>query len=194
MNPGATTFAVIPRPPSSARDRAGHADQPGLRRRVVDLPGAAVQADHGGDEHDPSAPQPDHALAGAAGAAEGSGEVDVDHVVEVGVAHPHEQSVASDPGVGDEHLDRPESLLDGLEPGVDRLRRGDIAGDGEHAVGNLGAAGEGGDAVTESDETLGDRATDPARGAGDENGTGGVFMRHPVNLSDRHSHGRTLKE
>ena len=65
----------------------------------------------------------DHPLHRAAGAAEGAGEVGVDDGVEVLVAHPHEQAVAGDAGVGDEHLDRAAEDLLGLGEGlVDRGR------------------------------------------------------------------------
>ena len=43
MKPGATTFAVMLRVPSSRVIERAMPDQAGLARRVVDLPGAAVR-------------------------------------------------------------------------------------------------------------------------------------------------------
>src|SRR4051812_323759 len=51
---------------------AGDADQPGLAGGVVHLTRRAVEPHHAGDEHDAAPPEPDHAFAGPADAAEGA--------------------------------------------------------------------------------------------------------------------------
>ena len=121
--PGATTLAVIDAAAELAGQRAGHADQPGLAGGVVDLAGRAEQADHRGDEDDPAAAQPQHALGGPLGDPERAGEVGVDDAGPVVLAHPQQQGVRGDAGVGDQHLDRAVRGLDLGERRVDRRRR-----------------------------------------------------------------------
>ena len=77
--PGATTLTVMPREPELAGERAGEADQAGLRRRVVGLTGRAEQADDRRHEDDPALAGAEHALRGALGDPVGGGEVGVDH-------------------------------------------------------------------------------------------------------------------
>ena len=52
-----------------------------------------------------------------------AGEVRVDHPRELLLAHPQQQGVVGDPGVGHQHLDRALVLLHLLERGVDLPRR-----------------------------------------------------------------------
>ena len=56
-----------------------------------------------------------------------AGEVGVDDALERLLAHPQQQRVVGDAGVGDQHLDRPELGLDRAERGVDLLGRRDVA-------------------------------------------------------------------
>ena len=70
---------------------------------------------------------------GPLGAAARAGEVGVEHPGELLLAHPHQQRVVGDAGVGDEHLDRAELVLDRGERGVDRGGVGDVAGDAEES-------------------------------------------------------------
>src|SRR5690625_4595263 len=89
-----------------AGDGACHADEAGLGGGVVGLAGVAVHPDDGAHEDDASAALADHALGHPPHAAEDAGEVDVEDLLELLVAHPHEQLVARHAGVGDEDLDR----------------------------------------------------------------------------------------
>src|SRR6478736_4591498 len=115
MVPGATTLAVIPRPPSSREIERARPTRPAF---------------DAADEDDAPATLADHPGRRAAGAAEGTGEVGVDDGVELLVAHAHEQRVAGDAGIRDEHLDRTaEDLLGGRERRVDGGRVGDLARD-----------------------------------------------------------------
>ena len=77
-SPGATTLAVIDRLPSSRASDRAMPTRPGLAGGVVDLAGRAEQADHRGDEDQPAAAQPQHALGGPLGDPEGAGQVGVD--------------------------------------------------------------------------------------------------------------------
>ncbi len=64
----------------------------------------------------------------------GGGEVGVDHRREVVLAHPQQQPVVRDAGVGHEDLDGATELgLDGVEGGVDIVARRDVALDREDA-------------------------------------------------------------
>ena len=64
--------------PELAGQRAGEADEPGLRRRVVGLPGRAEQPDDRRDEDDPPLAGPQHPLGGPLGDAVGGRQVGVD--------------------------------------------------------------------------------------------------------------------
>src|SRR5699024_3129129 len=103
------------------RHRPGHADESGLGGGVVHLPGVAVSCHHRGHEHDASAPQPDHAFGCAPGAAKGSGEVDVEDVVEFLIAHAHQELVTVESGVSYEDLDGAVLRLDLTEGRIDRV-------------------------------------------------------------------------
>src|SRR4051794_12447811 len=94
-----------------ARQRAREADQAGLRRRVVRLAGRAGEPDHRGDEDEPAPLAAQHAAGGPLRDPEGAGEVRVDDALELLVAHPHQQRVVGQPGVGHQHLDRTLVLL-----------------------------------------------------------------------------------
>ena len=110
--PGATTLHGDAARAELAGDRAGEADQAGLRRGVVRLPGRAEQADDRRHEDDATLAGTQHALRGALGDPEGGGEVGVDDGGEVVLAHPQQQAVVGDAGVRHEDLDRPELRLD----------------------------------------------------------------------------------
>ena len=99
----------------------------------------------------------------------GAGEVGVDDRGEVVLAHPQQQAVLGDAGVGDEHLDRAE-----LAPRRRRTRRRPIrrtvtshctpnrpSGGGERVVGD-------GDLVAERRRSAGAGQADATRAAGDE--------------------------
>ena len=76
---------------------------------------------------DPAAAHPHHAAHRALGHPVGAGEVGVDHLGEVVLAHQREQLVPGDPGVGDQHLDRAVRRLDLRERRVDGGGVGDVA-------------------------------------------------------------------
>src|SRR6478672_2416330 len=152
-----------------ARDGARETDETGLRRGVVRLARRAVEADDAADEDDAPATLADHAGGGAAGAAERAGEVRVDDGVELLVAHPHQEGVAGDARVGDEHLHGPaEDLLRGGEGGVDRRRVGDLAQDALQPLRRFpGAVGDD-DVVARVGEGSGDRQADATVASGHE--------------------------
>ena len=113
MKPGATTLAVMPTAAELAGDRPGHADEPGLRRRVVDLAAGSGQADDRADEDDAArtscAASPfAHRRTTRKVPARLASTTDSKASSDIVSSEP----VAGDPGVGDEHLDRPELLLD----------------------------------------------------------------------------------
>ena len=95
-----------------ARERLGHADHAGLRRRVVRLPRVAGGADHRGDVDDASPARLHHAAHHRARQAEDRAQVGLDHLVPVLVLHAQRQVVARDAGVVDEDVDVAELLLD----------------------------------------------------------------------------------
>ena len=64
MKPGATTFAVMLRLPSSRAIERARPDEPGLAGRVVGLAGRAEQPDDRGDEDHPARAGADHLRAG----------------------------------------------------------------------------------------------------------------------------------
>ena len=156
-----------------ARDRAGHADEAGLRRGVVDLAGAAEQADDARDQDDAAELGLQHALRRALDDAERAAEVGVDDVGEVLLRHPQQQRVARDARVGDDDLDRSELLLDLGEGRIDRGGVGHIRADGERTIRSLAAAGGHRDTVALGDELFGDRVADAAIATGDEDGARG---------------------
>ena len=91
---------------------------------------------------------------------------------EVVVGHAQHEHVGGHPGVGDEHLDRAEGLLDLGEGGVDLGGVGDVAAHGQDAVGlvggrRVGAVGDG-DLVAVVGEGAGAGEADAAVAAGDE--------------------------
>src|SRR5690242_209053 len=110
-----------------AGDRAGEADQPGLGRGVVGLAGRAEQPDDRGDEDEPAVPGPQHAAGGPLGDPERAGQVGVQHPGELLLAHPQQQRVVGDSGVGHQHLHRALLRLDLGEGSVDLLQVGDVA-------------------------------------------------------------------
>ena len=164
--PGATTFAVMLRLPSSRAIERARPDQPGLAGRVVGLAGRAEQPDDGGHEDHPAAAGADHLGAGPLGHPVGGGEVRVEDLGEVLLLHAHQQPVAGDPGVADQHLDRALVLLDLGERAVDGLGVGDVALHAEQAVGRAAAAVRDRDRVALLGEGAGDRQPDPPVAAG----------------------------
>ena len=107
-------------------DRPGQSDQAGLGGRVVGLAGAAGEPDHRRDEDHPAPALAQHAGGGPLGHPVGPGQVRVDHRAERVLAHPQQQRVVGDPGVGHQHLDRALVLLHLGERGVDAGRVGDV--------------------------------------------------------------------
>jgi hypothetical protein len=153
-----------------ASDGTGEADQPGLRRRVVHLARRAGQPDDRRDEDHPAGLGLEHAPRGALGDAVGGRQVRVDDPGERLLAHPHEQPVVGDPGVGHQDLDRAVRGLGLGEGGVDRVGVGDVAVHREQAVGHPVLAGAVGHRhlVALGGERLGDRQADAAVSSGHE--------------------------
>jgi len=147
--PGATTLAVMLREPSSRAARAG-------------------QADDRGDEDHPAAAHLHHALHGALGDPEGAGEVGVEDRGELLLAHQRQQLVLGDARVGDDDLDRALLRLDLAEGVVDVLPAGDVALDREEALGGFARPVGDGHGVTRGLQLPGDRESDAAVSAGDQ--------------------------
>jgi hypothetical protein len=122
-----------------------------------------------GEPKRPTLAQADHALGGTPGAAEGAGEVGVEDAVELLVAHPHEQGVLGDAGIGDQHLDRAaEGLLGRREGRVDGGGVGHLAAHAHQALGRLtGAVGDR-DPVALGGESAGNGQPDASVATGDE--------------------------
>ena len=119
IGPGATTLTVMLRRAELAGERAGEADEAGLRRGVVGLAGRAEQADDRRHEDDPPAAGPQHPCAARLATRKAAVRLASMTDGEVVLAHPQQQPVVGDAGVGDQHLDRAERLLDGRERGID---------------------------------------------------------------------------
>jgi hypothetical protein len=149
-------------------ERARHADQTRLAGGVVHLPRGPEEADHGGDEDQPPTTQPEHALGGPLGHSERAGEVGVDDLAPVRLAHPQHQGVLGDAGVGDHDLDRSVSALHLGERSLDGVGVGDVASHAEDSGRRLAAAVGDGHLVTVRDERLGDGAADAAVATGHE--------------------------
>ena len=137
-------------------------------------PAEPQQADDRGDQHDPALLGPQHAAVGALDHPEGAGEVGVEDGGEVLLGHAHQQLVAGDAGVGDQHLDVAVLRLDLLVGLLDLLGVGDVAAHGEHAerheVGRRLARAVGdGDLVARVGEGAGDGEADAPVSSGDEN-------------------------
>ncbi|MPM48882.1 hypothetical protein SDC9_95609 [bioreactor metagenome] len=147
---------------------AGHADETGLGGRIVHLPGRTEQRNHRAGGDDASEALLDHAAHSPADDAVGPGQVDVENLLPVLVAHPHQQGVTGDAGVGDQDLDRAVLGLHLLEGLVDRLCVGDIAGHAQYTLRRGVRDIEAGDAVSGVPQGLGDRCTDASSGAGDD--------------------------
>ncbi len=102
MKPGATALTVMPREPTSRARDLREADDAGLGRGVVGLPGVAHGADHRGDVDDAALrafimPRR-HGLA----MRNSRVQIGVDHRVPLLILHAHEQVVAGDAGVVDQ--------------------------------------------------------------------------------------------
>jgi hypothetical protein len=152
-----------------AGEGTGEADQSGLGRGVVRLPGRAGETDHRGDQHHASLAGPHHLPRGALDDPEGAGQVGVQDRGEVVLGHPQQQRVAGDPGVGDQHLDRSVPLLDLLEGLVDLGGVGDVAPDAEQPLRRLSRSVGDGDLVAGLSEGPGDGEADAPVASGDEN-------------------------
>ena len=124
---------------------------------------------------DAAALELEHALDGALHHAEGTGQVGVDNVGEVGFLHAHQEHVASDAGVGNQHLNGTVFRLDGLEGFVDAVGVAHIRLDGEKFFGGLATAVGDADVVARCLEFLGDFVADASVAAGDQDGLGSVF-------------------
>jgi hypothetical protein len=83
-NPGATTLEVIPRLPSSS-----HSDQTGFACRVIYLPSRPDAPDNTPQENEATSFQFQKTSGGAPGDAKGAGEICVNNVNEILVAHAH---------------------------------------------------------------------------------------------------------
>ena len=88
-----------------ARQRLGEADQPGLRRGVVGLPGVAHLPDHRADRDDPAAALLQHRPHRRLRQHERGGEVGGHHRVPVLALHAHQQLIARDAGVADDDVE-----------------------------------------------------------------------------------------
>jgi hypothetical protein len=154
MNPGAMTFAVMPRAPSS---RVSERAKP-TSAAFDDAAEAALQQPLRGPFHD----------------SEGSGEVRVDDLGELLLAHAQQQGVAGDPGVRDDDLDRPQPRLDLGERRVDGSGVGHLGAHRERPLRPLARAGGHGDPVALREHPLGDGVADAAVAAGHENGAWGA--------------------
>ena len=88
-----------------ARERLREADDPGLRGRVVRLPGVPVHPDDAGDVHDRARAALHHPARCRAAGVEDTGEIRLDHDVPILVGHPREQTVPRHAGVVDEDVE-----------------------------------------------------------------------------------------
>ena len=104
------------------RQRLGEPDQPGLRRRVVGLPGVPHLPDDRADGDDAPAPLLEHRAHGRLRQREGRGQVRRQHRVPVLALHPHQQLIARDAGVADEDVEPPVARQ--IAPAAPRARRG----------------------------------------------------------------------
>ena len=100
-----------------AREHDRHGRDPGLRRRVVGLPGVAVEPGFRRGHDDRAVGRLARALrllapiaAGEVRRSEVALEVHLDHRVELFLAHVEAHLVAQDPGVADEHVESAERL------------------------------------------------------------------------------------
>ena len=115
------------------RDRAGHTDDTGLGRRVVDLTGSTAQCDDGAQEDHSAPTATQHRTVRTLRDPESAGQIRIDDPLELIFRHPHQQRVVGDAGVCHEDLYRTLLLLDLLERGVDGLGIGNIADHTEQA-------------------------------------------------------------
>lgn len=153
-----------------AGEAAGHADQRGLGRRVVDLPGRSEHPNHGRDQDDAPETCLGHGARRTPHHPEGACQVGVDHRVPVGVRHARQQVVLRDTSVGNEHSHGAKFSLHRLEGGIHLGLVRDIAFNGQHAARNLTpCAASACDAVSRVTELLGYDAADAARRPGNEN-------------------------
>ncbi|BAI64908.1 hypothetical protein RMDY18_10760 [Rothia mucilaginosa DY-18] len=158
-----------------AGDGACHTDQCSLGCGVVDLAGGTIQTHHGGHQDDAAALELQHALDGALNHAERTGEVGVDHVGEVGFLHAHQQHVAGDTCVGDQHLHGTEFCFNFLECFVNAVGIAYICLDGEKFFGGFTATVGDADIVSCCLEFLGNFVADASVAAGDQHGLGSVL-------------------
>src|SRR5690606_12326594 len=166
-------------PAELARDRAGEAHEPGLRRRVVRLPRDPEEARDARDEDDAPAARADHALDRALDGAEGPAEVRIDDGREVVVGHAHEQRVLRDARVRDDGRDGAELGLHLRHGRVERRAVVHVRAHREGVLRALAAACCDGDAVPVAHEALGDRAADAAVSSRDEDdAVGGGVCAH----------------
>src|SRR5690606_28390572 len=157
----------------------GETDEAGLGGGVVGLAGVAHHAGGAADVDDAAEAALHHGPGGSAAGDEGALEVHADDLVELLIAHAHQQVVAGDAGVVDEDVEpavlggdlfdrRAEggAVADingrdtrgsscGLDGGLEVVERGFGAADEHHVAAIRG-------------ETLGDAAADAAAGSGDD--------------------------
>ena len=157
-----------------AGQRAGHAHQAGLGRRVVGLSGQTGQAGHRTHEDHPAEALLDHVARRPLGHPEHTGEVGVDDLGEVLLAHPHDQHVRGDARVGHQHLDRALVLLDRRERRVDGGAVGHVTLDGKQVlvVRRPGAAVRDGDLVPVGGQPARDGQPDATVSTGHQHRTG----------------------
>ena len=156
-----------------AREGFGEADQSRLGRGVVRLPGVADRADDGGDADDAPVALLGHVPQTTARQSKHGGEIGRDHLIPIFGFHAQQQTVAGDAGIVDEDARQLAAHLEVGEQGVDRFGRcnvdaGTATAASEPSVDGSGACGRRrgtDDARTGLGESLGDRATDAARGA-----------------------------
>ncbi len=180
-----------------ARQRAGHAGQPGLGGRVVGLPRIARSAHHAGDADDAAIALLHHGAHDGAAEPEHGLEVGVEHGVPILVLQTHGEHVARDARVVDEDMQgsvRLDDLVDERLGGlgvVDVEHRTPAAGAGsvnglERRVDLRRAVGAGGGAdhgETLQGEFVRDGRADAARRAGHQGHLAREFhVRHVVLL------------
>ena len=108
-----------------AGEAAGHADDAGLRRAVVRLPGVAAEAGDGGEADDAAEALLAHEHGGRLGDVVVAVQVDGDHVTPLILGHVEDHAVAQDAGHVDHDVDAAVGVEGLLDHALAALDRGD---------------------------------------------------------------------
>jgi hypothetical protein len=159
----------------------GQANHRVLGGRIGGAAGRAVLAGLRGDVDDVPAIARDHPLQRQLHAGDDPVQVDVDHPPRGEIVLVDEAADLHDPGVVDEHVDRPKLLFGAVEEGGEGGPVGDVQRRGDRTGPELGGGPLGGRQIDVADghphpltqQRLSARLADPARGAGDRRGLAG---------------------